>query len=400
MDEAWRIVNKYFYDANFHKTDWAQVRHNLEKTKLPNRFTSYAAIRRSFHKLGDKYTRVLTPRDMLALRKYDISGVGLLLTGNEDGGDLVVATDPAEDTAAGRAGIKRGDVVLEIDGRNVRGVNAFTVAEWMQGANGSEMRVKFRKAGETVLIRDFTSGGKNGQGGGNSVRRTTVVLRNDERMGYIRLVDFEASSRLEIAAALKELKQSGAEWIVLDLRSNGGGVFEGALEIAGLLEGDGVPVVQVSGRLDDHKQAVQEKYLSRVVENDEDAEWGTHLDLGILMNKRSASSSEVLAGGLRDNCKAAVIGSERSFGKGLIQGVFGLSDGGGVVVTVGEYRTPSGLEINGVGLKSDIKLRRPFVDNALGLLGVERMTEDSFIVSHDDVKDALRLCREAKSYGK
>lgn len=395
VDEAWRIINNYFYSSDVHDTNWQDVRETLRRTPLPNRIATYAALRRSLHKLDDRYTRVLTPKDMLALRKYDVSGVGLLITASEDDGDLVVVTEPAADTSAGKAGIKRGDVVLEIDGRDVHSVNPFTVAEWMQGADGSTMRVRFQNAGEVTLVRHFGDSGGDGGVGGNSVKRVAVAERGGERMGYVRLAGFEASSRLEVAHALKELREKGADWVVLDLRSNGGGVFEGALEIAGLFEGNGVPIVNVKGRQKDNQsQDLHEQYLSRVIDN-EDVDW-LDSDVGILMNGRSASSSEVLAGGLRDNCKAALIGRQ-SFGKGLIQGVFGLSDGGGIVVTVAEYRTPSGAKINGVGLKSDLKLRRPLLDELLGVFGIERMTEDSFIVSHDDVKDAMRLCREAKS---
>lgn len=411
--EVWDVLNKYYYDPMFHGVDWAQELQHLRQIDLKNRSATYAALRKAIVKLRDPYTRLLDSQQMTMLRKYDVTGVGLLLI--EDGsGDLMVATNPAHDSAAGRVGVKRGDIVEEVDGRSVRGVGAFTVAEWMQGAENSSMRVKFRDKGEVTLVRRFSS-----EGSMSSVEKAIVVgpgqasdnqQRKEDRMGYIRLSGFTASSRNDIAKALRDVRAHGADWIVLDLRGNGGGVFEGALEIAGLFEGDGIPVVQVQGRQETapamgdaaSSQAttttkttanggLREIFASRVVDATATDVWDD-VDVAILIDGRSASSSEVLAGGLRDSCKAALVG-QRSYGKGLIQGVFGLSDGGGVILTVAEYRTPSGKRIDGIGLQTDLALKVHGIDRFLKVFGIERIAEDSFVLSHDDIRDVLNMCR-------
>lgn len=381
-DEAWTLINDYYLDPTFNHIDWKKERQELLNSPFPDQRAAYKALRRSVSKLGDRYTRILSPDQMRALRKYDVSGVGLLLT-SDAFGRLIVATDPDPDTSAGAAGVKRGDEVVAVDGRFVKGAGAFEVAGWMQGTDGTELKIQFRDMGETRLVRHFTV-----EDNGRSVTRVAVIDRPDGKMGYIRLGEFRASGRSEVANAMKQLKEDGADWLVIDLRDNGGGVFEGALEIAGLLEGDGLTVARVSAR-ENVDGGIQEAYKSRTVKGEEGFE-GT--DVAILMNGFSASSSEVLAGGLRDTCHAALVG-DRSYGKGVIQGVFGLSDGGGVAVTVAEYRTPRGVQINGVGLKPDIPLDRSVVDTVLKGIGLERIDETTFNISREAVKDVLKACK-------
>lgn len=382
-DEVWRVIDSYYLDPSFHNTDWDAERAKLVTSKLPDRTTTYKTLRKSIAKLGDRYTRILKPSQMAALRKFDVSGVGLLLT-TDASGELIVATDPAEGTPAAETGVRRGDVVLSVNGRDVAGVGAFEVAEWMQGPEGSVMRIRFRDCGETSMVRHFTSDQ-------NAVTRVAVVDREDGRLGYIRLKEFSASGRSEVTEALDQLSREGAEWVVLDLRGNGGGVFEGALEIAGLFEGEGHTVARVKGR---STKSLPELYKSRIVSGEP-----TSMNLGILLDHQSASSSEVLAGALQDECRAALIG-ERTYGKGVIQGVFGLSDGGGVVVTVAEYRTPLGNKIDGVGLSPDLPLSYKGVDGILKALGIERTDETSVTVSRDQIQDVLRSCKEREGRDK
>lgn len=392
-DQVWQTINRYFYDGQFHGVNWQNERDLLANTQLPNRDITYKLLRTSITKLNDRYTRLLTPQDMRGLRKYDVSGVGLMLTQNEQN-QLVVSSEPLRDTAAGRAGVKRGDVVLAIDGKSIEGVDAFTVSEWMQGKEGSMMRVTLRDMGELSLERRFENKSV------NSVKSVGIVHENDD-MGYIHLSDFTASSRNDVAAALRELRNAGAKWLVLDLRGNGGGVFEGALEIGGLLQGDSVPMVQVFGRQNSLStdnlsyDNASEAFKTKLIDSSKDDAW-IGIDIAVLLNPYSASSSEVLAAGLHDNCSAAVVG-DRSFGKGLIQGLFGLSDGGGLVVTIAEYRTPNGTAINGVGIIPDFALHYRGVDQILKVIGVERMEKGAFVLTHEHVQETLRMCREHTS---
>ncbi|PXF47815.1 Carboxyl-terminal-processing peptidase 1, chloroplastic [Gracilariopsis chorda] len=383
VEQAWKIVNDYYLDPSFNHLDWQSQLETLLNSPFPDRSSTYKALRRAVAKLEDRYTRVLDPRQMEVLRKFDVSGVGLLLS-NDASGRLVVATEPAKNTAAAKAGVKRGDQVLAVDGRDVTDVPAFEVAEWMQGQDGTTMQVRFRDLGDASLTRRYQP-----ESSPAAVTRVAVVDHPDGRMGYIRLAEFRASGRAEVAKALQQLQKDGAEWIVVDLRGNHGGVFEGALEIAGLFEGDGRVVARVSGR-NAIAGGLQEAYKSRVVRGDKQLD--NSIDLAILIDNESASSSEVLAGGLRDSCRAALVG-ERSFGKGVIQGVFGLQDGGGIVVTVAEYRTPRGDRIDGVGLPPDIPAKHNGLDQLLRFLGISRVDENGIQLSREQVREVTRYCR-------
>lgn len=404
VQEVWRVINYYYIDGSFNGVDWARLGDNFSKANFENEQYAYTTLRRTLDLLKDKYTRVLTPNQMQILNKYDVSGVGLLLT-EDSSGNLVVATEPDKSSSAGQAAIRQGDIVLAVDGKPVDKLSAFIVAQLMQGDDGSIMTITFQNRGRVELVRRFTK-----DGGDRAVSRAVIVDRKDGRMAYIRLSDFIASSRLEVTRALRDLRNQHADWVVLDLRGNTGGVFEDALEIAGLFEGDGAPMVDVRGRGISAKAdpnaiptgnngEFREEYGSRFVKDtgsngSMQTPW-TDVDLAIVMDERSASSSEVLAGGLRENCKAALVG-EHSFGKGLIQGVFGLPDGGGVIVTVAEYRTPSGMKIHGTGLDPDIKLKPNLVDSVLRTLGIKRISEDSVDITHDEVRQVLRMCREQR----
>lgn len=384
-DEAWQLVDKYFVSPSFNGVDWAAERKKLASASLSSRKATYAALRKSFRKLSDRYTRLLSPYEMNGLRRFDVSGVGLLLT-TDATGSLVVATDPPGDSAAARAGIVRGDVLQAIEGVSVDGDAAFSVSERMQGPDGSDIHVTFREKEPVTLRRSFPPAR------GSAATKAKLVNADDgSKLGYIRLSEFRASSREEVGRAAQKLVNEGADWIALDLRGNGGGVFEGALEIAGLFEGPNVPVARVEGRAGASRDVPgeEETYSSRLVDGETQVPAG--VDLAVLIDRDSASSSEVLAGALRDRCRGALVG-ERSYGKGVIQGVFGLSDGGGVVVTVAEYRTPNGDRIQGVGLMPDVSKKMGGLEKAARAMGIEKVDETTIGVEREQVQEAIRMC--------
>lgn len=384
-DEVWQLVNRYYVDPNFAGVNWPLQRTVLSKTPLKNRVQTYKAVRRLLFKLSDRYTRVLTPSDMQALRRFDVSGVGLLLT-TDVSGDLVVATDPPPGSAAAHAGIVRGDILQFVEGIDVTSVPAFAVSELMQGDDGTEMSVQFQGQQPKLLRRSFPPAE------GKAALRTAVLDSPDGKLGYIRLKEFRASSREEVSTALGDVLRRGAEWVVLDLRGNGGGVFEGALEIAGLFEGEGVPVARVQGRKNASADmpGPEEVYDSRVIGGSGPIV-PRDVELALLLDRGSASSSEVLAGALRDKCRAALVG-ERSFGKGLIQGVFGLSDGGGVVITVAEYQTPDGMRIQNAGLEPDVAGEVDGFAKLAKIIGIEKVDESNVGVTRGQVREVVRQC--------
>jgi len=378
-EETWRLVEKYFIASDYNGVDWEQVHTNLQSAPYKSRNSVYSALRKSLKLLNDPYTRLLTPTEMLALQKFDISGVGLLLTaGSND--SIVVATQPPEGTPARKAGIDRGDVLLEVNGQKIEGITAFDIAKLMQGDEGDDLNVTFREAGNVSLKRHFVTNNTNKDNGG------IPHFITEDGTGHIQLNEFTASARGDVTRAVQDLAKQGAKAFVLDMRGNPGGVFQGALEIAGIFEGDGVPVAKVSGR--NSANGEEEKFNSVLYDKTITAA-SENIPLAILVDKHTASASEVLAGGLQASCRAAVLGNERSYGKGVIQGVFGLSDGSGLVLTVAQYVTPNGTKIHGKGLLPDLPIHQDIADKLLGTIGVTRAPTVDF----DAVNSVTNACK-------
>lgn len=377
LNEVLEIIRRFYIDH-------AAASKLIPIANLNYHEDEHVAIRRVLKALEDPYTRFLEPGEVSKLSKFDVSGVGLLLSG-DGSGDLYVAAKPEVDTAAGRAGIERGDRVVRIDGMNLKGKSAFEAAEVMQGDEGGVMEVVVDKNGKLGIfelvrnykVKDPVSYRMVEVGGGDGERELKV--------GYVRLKEFNASCRLGVQHALEDLETNHPDGYVLDLKSNPGGVFEGAVEIAGLFLGNSSLVAHVTGA----GGKVQD-FVSRTVGHVGDYKTiPQSTPLVVLLNSSSASSSEVLAGALRDNCRAVVVG-ETSYGKGLIQGVFSVSDGSGLVATVAKYQTPNGGEIQGNGIAPDFERTEGVVEQLKGLLRGRREIPQ---LDWDDVRHRLEMCK-------
>ncbi len=331
--EVAALVDKYFLDRSFNGVDLKATLERLDASEL----TEQQALDESTRlvgSLGDRYTRVLGPAQASKLGKYDVTGVGINLVIADSGAVTVGAVPPADSDAA-RLGVSFGDVVTAINGRPAEGMTSFDALEAIQSdgdsvslmlqppAGGTSREVRLRKAFSTR----------------NPVAYHLVEGDGGLQVGYVKLNEFNAQCKRRMRDALAELQQRGATRLILDLRGNAGGVLDGALGIAGLFL-DRPLVLYVT----DANGALQPLYSRETRLTD--------APLQVWVDARTASSAEVLAAALKDNCRAQLLGST-TYGKGVIQGVFGLSDGGALVETVASYATPSGQEINLKGIKPD-----------------------------------------------
>lgn len=179
------------------------------------------------------------------------------------------------------------------------------------------------------------------------VARTPVFYRLEQienaatSVGYVRLKEFNALARKDIVTAMQRLQDMGASFFILDLRDNLGGLVQAGIEIAKLFLNEGETVIYTAGR--------EPQYQKNIIADSTPLFTAPVI---VLVNKNTASASEIVASALHDNCRAALVG-ERTFGKGLIQSVFELRDGSGVVVTIGKYVTPNHMDINGNGIEPD-----------------------------------------------
>ncbi|KAI0516208.1 hypothetical protein KFK09_008880 [Dendrobium nobile] len=180
-----------------------------------------------------------------------------------------------------------------------------------------------------------------------NVARTPIFYRLDKMgegnvpVGYVHIKEFNALARKDLIIALKNLLDYGVSYLVLDLRDNLGGLVQAGIEVAKLFLGKGETVIYTAGRDTEMQKAIiadTPPFFSRPII--------------VLVNNRTASASEIVASALHDNCKAVIVG-ERTYGKGLIQSVYELFDGSGLVVTIGKYVTTNHMDINGNGIEPD-----------------------------------------------
>jgi len=264
----------------------------------------------------------------------ELTGVGLQIALNSKTGQLEVVA-PIAGSPAEKAGIRPHDRILQIDGISTAEITLDEAAARMRGAIGSRVSLILARdekdITEVQLVRDRIA-----------LNPVVAQLHSSSQgvpIGYIRLSQFNAYAVAELAHAIARLEKQGADAYILDLRNNPGGLLQAGIEIARLWLDKGTIVYTVN------RQGIQgsfEAFGSAL----------THDPLVVLVNQGSASASEILAGALQDNGRAQLVG-EKTFGKGLIQSLFNLSDGSGLAVTIAKYETPNHRDINKLGITPD-----------------------------------------------
>jgi len=339
LSEVWRIVDRAYVDDSFNNQNWWFVRQHALKQPLKTRDQTYDAIQEMLATLDDPFTRFLRPSQYRSLQMStsgELTGVGLQIAQDEATGGLKVVS-PVEGSPADEAGIQSRDRILKIDGIPTTELSLDEAAERMRGVVGSHVFLTVQHE-ETApkdidIVRDRISL--------NPVY-TDVRSHNDTTIGYIRLSQFNANATEEVAKAINQLEQEGAEVYVLDLRNNPGGLLQAGIDIARLWLNQGTIVYTAN------RYGIQDQV-------DAFGEAITDAPLAVLVNGGTASASEILSGALQDNQRAVLVG-EKTFGKGLIQSLYNLSDGSGLAVTVAKYETPDHHDINRLGIEPDIKI--------------------------------------------
>ncbi|MEA5624962.1 carboxyl-terminal processing protease CtpA [Nostoc sp. UHCC 0251] len=337
VSEVWRIVNRTYLDETFNHQNWAAVRQKVLEKPLSDSNASYAAIGRMLKSLDDPFTRFLDPEQYRSLQvntSGELTGVGLQIALNPETGKLEVVA-PIVGSPADKAGIRPRDRILKIEGISTENLTLDEAATKMRGPSGSLVTLLIERDGETEteirLTRDRIAL--------NPVVSDLRVSPEGTPIGYLRLTQFNANASTELAHAISSLEKKGADAYILDLRNNPGGLLQSGIEIARLWLDSGTIVYTVN------RQGIQGSFEA----------FGPPLTtdpLVILVNQGTASASEILAGALQDNGRAELVG-ETTFGKGLIQSLFELSDGSGLAVTIAKYETPQHRDINKLGIKPD-----------------------------------------------
>lgn len=341
---------------------WDLIRNNFLGDIPDSRAVTYGAIRGSLTTLNDPYTVFIEPAAREVERERlqgTFGGIGAYISRSEETGEVLL--EPIPGNPAEAAGIVSGDVLLAIDGLPVTPeMTVPEIIDLIKGEKGTAVALTVRHPGATEavdieVVRD-------------DILLPSVTYRlvdEDPTIGYIQLSRFSGESSNEVGAALEDLQLLGATRFILDLRQNGGGLRDAAVEVADHFLDEG-PVLYLQS------QDEGERVFSSTADTIASTE-----PLVVLIDGGTASASEIVAGALKDRGRAALIGS-KTFGKGSVQLVFDLSDGSSVHVTSARWLTPNRVQIDQTGLDPDISVeitqedvdngRDPVLEEAIGYL--------------------------------
>lgn len=337
IDEAWQIVNREYVDGTFNKNDWQAVRTSLITPDYNSKEQAYGALRKALKLLEDPYTRFMDPKQFESLTSQtsgDLEGVGIRLEA-EAKTKILTVVEPLPNSPASRADIRSGDRVLFIDGRSTKGMSVEEASSLIRGKGGTPITLKIERDSKLItlpLIRAKIE---------LQAVRYSVAQEGSIRVGFMRLNEFSSHAADQMRQAITNLKKERVDGFVLDLRGNPGGLLQASIEISRMWIDQGGIVKTVN-----RKGSKEETVANRTAMTD--------LPLVILVDKNSASSSEILTGALKDNGRATIIGTQ-TFGKALVQSVHPLADGSGLAVTIAHYYTPNGTDISQKGIEPDIE---------------------------------------------
>ncbi len=335
-DDVWKIVNKKYYDPTNNSQDWNKWRYRYEN-KLKTKEDAYVAIETMLSSLNDPYTRFLDPKEFSEETqsiKGSLKGIGTQI-GLRDGELVIIA--PLEDSPAERAGLMADDRILEINGESTKGINIDAAADKIRGEKGTTVTLLIQRKGVPNKLYSVVRDEIEVKSVSCKPPFETTKIPSD--IQYIRLSSFISKNAAgEIESILNN--SSGMKGFIIDLRSNPGGLLTNAIYISDMLLRGGVIVSTVDR--DSYKTTTRAR-IQQV----------TDKPIVVLINKGSASASEILSGALKDNHRATIVG-EQSFGKGLVQEINKLPDEAGMNITIQRYLTPSGNDIHKKGITPDV----------------------------------------------
>ena len=251
---------------------------------------------------------------------------------------------------AAKAGLKKGDILFQVDGKDVSGKKLDEIVTEIKGEKGTEVKLTVLRGEEREKVT-------------TSVIRDTIEVQTveyemmEDQIGYLAVSEFDSVTYEQYQTALKDLEAQGMKGLVIDLRNNPGGNLDIVCEMLDLILPKGLIVYT------EDKDGEKQEYTS-------DADYDYDVPMTVLINGNSASASEIFAGAVQDYEKADIVGTT-SYGKGVVQSVYALKDGTCVKLTVAEYFTPKGRSINGKGITPDVEVEyeyneeEPEADNQL-----------------------------------
>jgi carboxyl-terminal processing protease len=328
LNTAFQYLNQYYVDA--------------DQTKIKDLY--YGAVQGMYKATKDPYTTLLEPdvlKGLLESIQQEFEGIGAYV-GVKDNRILIIS--PIEGTPAYKAGLRPGDIIMKIEDKDTEGMELEKAVSLLRGPADSEVRIEVYRKGLPQRLN-------------MTIERQKIEIPSvkysmmDNGIGYIKINSFGEHTPEEMEDALEALKEKGLKKLVIDLRFNPGGALNAVVEVANQFLEKGLIVYTVGRRNEE-----TEKFYA-----DDDLEVGKNVPMVILVNKGSASASEIFAGAMKDRKRGTIVG-ETSFGKGTVQNVFKILDGDdmlGLKITIAKYYTPGGYVIAENGIKPDVEISMP-----------------------------------------
>ena len=297
------------------------------------------AIKGYIEGLGDPYTEYISKDDMedyLDDTMGNFVGIGIYMIKNTNY-DRIQVLSTIKGSPAEKVGIQAGDIIMSVDGVEYKADDMTTASNNIKGEEGTKVNIELLRGTETLKYEITREKVKVNQVEGK------VISGN---IGYIEFTSFDETTAEDFKAKYEELAKQGIKSLIIDLRNNGGGIVDQALEIADYVaDKDSVLLYEVDKN---NKETVRKAKTEPII----------NMPIIILTNENTASASEILAGALKDLGKAKTVGIT-TYGKGVIQQILKLSDGSGLKITIEEYQTPNRNKINKVGIEPDEKVELP-----------------------------------------
>ena len=289
--------------------------------------------------LGDEYTEYIPAEQM---EKYtenimgNYVGVGIYMIENKEQNKIQVLA-PIAESPADEAGILPGDIILSVDGVEYTGEQMDEASNKIKGPDGTKVKLGILR-GEEKLELEITR---------KKINTNPVISKKlDNNIGYLELTSFDEGTADDFKTKFENLKNEGITSLIIDLRNNGGGIVDEALQIADYIVPKGKELLITVDK--DKNEKIEKAEEDPIID----------MPIVVLVNENTASSSEILAGALKDLDEATIVGTT-TYGKGVIQQIISLRTGAGIKVTVEEYYTPNRTKINGVGIEPDEKVELP-----------------------------------------
>lgn len=313
--------------------------------------------------LGDEYTEYFTKSEMDEFKaevQGNYVGIGIYMMQNTKENNIVILY-PIEGSPAEKAGLKTGDIIKKVDDTEFTGEDFEKVSTYIKGKEGTKVKIEVERKGERLTFE---------------VERKKIdlypikseILQNN--IGYIKVSSFDDDCAKEFKQTYNELNKSNKlKGLIIDLRNNGGGIVDEALDMADLiLDKDKIELISTNKN---GEEEIKKSKSNPVI----------NVPIVVLVNGNTASASEIFAAALKENDKATIVG-EKTYGKGVIQELISLRDGSGIKVTIEEYLTPNRNKINKVGITPDKEVTLP--DTVTSIYNIEK-TDDT------QLQEAIKL---------